>query len=34
MWMDSMNPTDVEIYLPKFTYKTEYQPLDPLEKNE
>ena len=24
MWMDSMNPTDVDIYLPKFTHKTEY----------
>ncbi len=23
-WMDSMYPTDVDIYLPKFTYKTEY----------
>ena len=23
-WMDSMNPTDVDIYLPKFTHKTEY----------
>jgi len=24
MWMDAMNPTDVDIYLPKFTHKTEY----------
>jgi serpin B len=24
IWMDSMYPTDVDIYLPKFTYKTEY----------
>jgi len=23
-WMDSMYPTDVDLYLPKFTYKTEY----------
>jgi len=23
-WMDSMYPTDVDIYLPKFTFKTEY----------
>ncbi len=23
-WKDSMNPTDVDIYLPKFTFRTEY----------
>ena len=23
-WMDSMYPTDVDIYLPKFTFETEY----------
>ena len=29
-WMGSMHPTDVNTYLPKFTYKTEYDLKDML----